>query len=63
MTKFFLSIVLALVSSTALAQPPTIMGHNGSIMQMNVDPRTGAFNIVYAQPKPSLLAIGVTPVR
>ena len=38
-----------------------ILGHNGSIMQMNVDSRTGAFNIVYAQPKPSLLAIGVVP--
>jgi hypothetical protein len=30
-------------------------------MQMTVDQRTGAFTIVYAQPKPSLLAIGVTP--
>jgi hypothetical protein len=62
MKKIFLSLVLILGSTTALAQPPQfILGHNGSIMQANFDPRTGAFTIVYAQPKPSLLAIGVVP--
>ena len=50
-------ILLALVT-TSPAQP---VGHNGSLMEMAIDQRTGAFTIVYAQPKPSLLAIGVTP--
>jgi hypothetical protein len=58
MKKIFLALVLTLVSTAALAQPP-VLGHNGSIMALNVDQRTGAFTIVYAQPKPSLLAIGV----
>ena len=52
-----LAILLALVASSR-AQP---LGHNGSIMEMAVDQRTGTFTIVYARPKPSLLAIGVTP--
>jgi hypothetical protein len=49
---------MAVSSHAASAQP---VGHNGSIMQMSVDQRTGAFTIVYAQPEPSLVAIGVTP--
>jgi hypothetical protein len=52
-----LGIIIMLISA-ARAQP---LGHNGSIMDMQLDQRTGLFSIVYAQPKPSLLAIGVTP--
>jgi hypothetical protein len=54
------AILLALVaSSRAVSAQP--VGHDGSIMELAVDQRTGAFTIVYAQPKTSLLAIGVTP--
>jgi hypothetical protein len=43
MKRIFLALVLALVTTNALALPPVILGHNGSIMQSNLDPRTGAF--------------------
>ena len=59
MKKGFLALALALVATTALAQPP-LLGHNGSIMQLN-DAPNGTFTIIYVQPKPSLLAIGVVP--
>ena len=47
------AILLALIANSraASAQP---VGHNGSIMELAVDQRTGAFTIVYAQPKTSL---------
>ena len=57
MKTLLASFALAMATA-AQAQP---VGHNGSIMDMQVDVRTGAFSIVYAQPKPSLAAIGVTP--
>jgi len=58
MRTFTLALTLALAAQAAQAQA---VGHNGSLMQMAVDQRTGLFTIVYTQPKPSLQAIGVTP--
>jgi hypothetical protein len=54
----FWGCVLWLLTTCAKAQP---VGHNGSLMDMRVDNGTGEFSIVYAQPKPSLMAIGVSP--
>ena len=53
----FWGCVLWLLTTCAKAQP---VGHNGSLMDMRVDNSTGEFSIVYAQPKPSLMAIGVS---
>jgi hypothetical protein len=53
--------LLALTSS-ALGQhplPPYI--HNGSVVNIAINPQSGELAITYIQPKPSLVAIGLTP--
>ena len=52
------AILLLALAVSSHAQP---VGHNGSIMQLHADPRSGTFSIVYTHPKPSLQAIGITP--
>ena len=59
MIRPLLAAGLALASVIIAHARP--VGHNGSVMEMTADERTGQFAIVYAVPKPSLAAIGVAP--
>jgi hypothetical protein len=61
MKKLFLTAATLVALATPAAAHAQTLGHNGSLMDMRVDQRTGEFSIVYARPKDSLLAIGVTP--
>jgi hypothetical protein len=58
MKTFVLAAALAALATPALAQPPTMVKHNGSLMALFTD-SSGGVRIEYAEPKPYLLSIGV----
>ena len=59
--RYLLATAIALTfAGTAAAQPPHLVTHNGSLMEVAQDP-AGVVRIVYRDPRPSLQAIGVAP--